>query len=263
MRAIALCYHDVASPARPGDSVRPGSPYTLEDGLFIRHLNAIHSLVDPSRVRAISRRFDWQQQIPLFFTFDDGGRSAHSTVAGLLESFGWAGHFFVTTDWIGRPGFLDRPAIVDLRRRGHVIGSHSCSHPERMSHLSDGDLRHQWAESCQVLSAITGEPVRTASVAGGYYSPRVGRAAAACGIEVLFTSEPTATVRNEDGCMILGRYAIRRSTPPAVAAALADGARRPCFQQAAFWSLKKIVKYFTGRWFVNIRAFLLPRLPQA
>ena len=66
-------------------------------------------------------------------TFDDGGVSALQTTADLLEKYGWRGVFFVTTDRIGTPTFLNADHVRELHRRGHVIGSHSCSHPERMS----------------------------------------------------------------------------------------------------------------------------------
>ena len=51
----------------------------------------------------------------------------------MLERYGWPGYFFVATDWIGRPGFLNAAQFRELDSRGHVIGSHSCSYPERMA----------------------------------------------------------------------------------------------------------------------------------
>ena len=41
-------------------------------------------------------------------------------VADELEQMGWRGHFFITSDWIGRRGFLTAGQIRELRRRGHV-----------------------------------------------------------------------------------------------------------------------------------------------
>src|SRR5690606_41518968 len=39
--------------------------------------------------------------------FDDGGISAHDVIAPALERLGWSGHFFVTTDFIGAPSFVE------------------------------------------------------------------------------------------------------------------------------------------------------------
>jgi saccharopine dehydrogenase-like NADP-dependent oxidoreductase len=64
-----------------------------------------------------------------------------------------------------------------------------------MSKLSWAELLREWKESCAKLSDILQEPVVTASVADGYYSRKVGKAAAAAGIQVLFTSEPSANGR--------------------------------------------------------------------
>src|SRR5207237_9514197 len=112
-----------------------------------------------------------------------------------------------------------------LRRRGHVIGSHSCSHPARISHCTDLDLAREWCESVRVLTDVIGEPVTAGSVPGGFHSHRVARAAAAAGIRYLFTSEPTASVRMVDRCAILGRYYLRRGMQPATSAAFAQGLR--------------------------------------
>jgi len=197
--------------------------------------------------------------VPLFLTFDDGAVSSYTCVAGELEQRGWRGHFFVTTDWTGRPGFLAARQIRELHARGHVIGSHSCSHPARMSKLSWEELLREWKESCAILSDILQEPVVTASVADGYYSLKVGKAAAAAGIQVLFTSEPSAKVSNVDGCLILGRYSIQSHTPARVSGAIAARNRWPRLRQAILWQAKKPVKALAGESYFTIRRLLLSR----
>src|SRR4029078_6811863 len=101
--------------------------------------------------------------------------------------------------------------IRALHARGHVIGSHSCSHPARMA-LCDGEqMRREWEESGPVLSDILGVPVRAASVPGGYFSNRVADAAARAGIRALFTSEPTTRVWPRGGLPTFGRYSIHHA----------------------------------------------------
>jgi peptidoglycan/xylan/chitin deacetylase (PgdA/CDA1 family) len=177
-----------------------------------------------------------------------------------LEKYGWRGHFFITTDWIGRPGFLDRQQIRELHRRKHVIGSHSCIHPERMSHLGWAELMREWSESCAILSDILGEQVRVASVPGGYYSRNVGKTAAAAGIEVLFTSEATAAASVLDGCLILGRYFIQMHTPPGESGAIAAGHILPRWRQSVLWGAMKPVKALTGQRYSTIRDYLISRI---
>src|SRR5262249_55052893 len=187
MKCIALTYHDVYEDGdhrSTGRTNKHAELYKIGRGEFRAQLRLIQSRIESSQVRTIGRSLPWGSQVPIFLTFDDGGLSAYELIAADLKSRGWCGHFFITTCWIGRPGFVDAQQIRDLYVCGHVIGSHSYSHPERMSHLPRSELLREWRDSVDRLEAIIGAPVRTASVAGGYYSKAVAWAAASAGIEV-------------------------------------------------------------------------------
>ncbi|HXM42401.1 MAG TPA: polysaccharide deacetylase family protein [Bryobacteraceae bacterium] len=261
MKAISIGYHDIVDERQrpPNDGSRHSGRYKLDRGHFRAHLDSIRRNVDHASVRVIDRARQWHGLMPLYLTFDDGAASSYAIVAGELEERGWRGHFFVTTDWTGRPGFLDAQQIRELHARGHVIGSHSCSHPARMSKLSWAELLREWKGSCAILSHILQEPVLTASVADGYYSRKVGKAAAEAGIQVLFTSEPSARVSVVDGCLILGRYSIQSHTPADVSGAIAARNRWPRLRQAIVWQAKKPVKAIAGESYFAIRRLLLSR----
>jgi peptidoglycan/xylan/chitin deacetylase (PgdA/CDA1 family) len=261
MQAISIGYHDIIDngPRPPDDGSRHSGRYKLDQAHFQEHLESIWHAASHASVRVIDRARQWRDEVPLFLTFDDGALSSYTCVAGELEKRGWRGHFFVTTDWIGRPGFLDAQQIRALHARGHVIGSHSCSHPARMSKLSWNELLREWKESCAILGDILLEPVVTASVADGYYSRKVGEAAAEAGIQVLFTSEPSARVAKVDGCLILGRYSIQSRTPAMLSGAIAAGRRWPRWRQAMLWQVKKPVKALAGESYFTIRRLLLSR----
>lgn len=261
MKAFSLAYHDVID----GSNVLPGykALYKLDHHEFHKHILSIRRQAQEIAVRSIDRFRRWGDEVPVFLTFDDGELGAYTYVADELEQYGWRGHFFVTTDWIGRTGFLNTQQIRELRSRGHVIGSHSCSHPARMSHLSSKELMREWSESCTILSDILGEQTRVASVPDGYYSRKVGKAAAAAGIEVLFTSEATAATSVLEGCLILGRYFIRAHTSPADSGAIAAGQVWPRWRQTVLWEAKKPVKALTGEFYFAIRRCLISQvLPQ-
>ena len=189
-------------------------------------------------------------------TFDDGGTSAYEPIADELESKGWRGHFFVTTDMIGNSTFLSPRQICELAERGHTIGTHSCSHPRRMSACDWDGLLREWGESAARLSDLLGVAVQTASVPGGFYSTTVAKAAAAAGLKALFTSEPTTRCVVVDDCLVLGRYAVRRSTGPARAARLASGRLLPRYSQAAFWGVKKLAKLLGGTSYLRLRNWI-------
>lgn len=246
MKPLAIMYHDVIEDGNYSASGFPGEGadiYKLERGEFARHLEAIRA----AGVKDV------------LLTFDDGGSSAHSPIAGMLEELGWRGHFFVTTDWIGRPGFLTADQIRELDGRGHAIGSHSSSHPTRMSHLSPPQMLNEWKASTERLAAIVGHPVKVASVPGGYYSRRVAEAAAEAGVETLFTSEPTARVQIVNGCRVLGRYVVQRGMGPEWSAGFAAGALRPRLRQAALWKAKRIAKALGGSLYLRVRETVLNR----
>jgi peptidoglycan/xylan/chitin deacetylase (PgdA/CDA1 family) len=261
MKAITLGYHDVVEETAKPDPSDPRPQiglYTLSESAFAAHLTAIQYYTGSSSPTTIRAFQTWKAgEIPNFLTFDDGALGSYTCAAGALESRGWRGHFFVATDWIGRPGFLDARRLRELHQRGHVIGSHSCSHPERMSELSRDELIRQWTDSRAKLESILGAPVKTASVPNGYYSSKVARTAAAAGVEVLFTSEPTSATAVVDGCLILGRYAVQRRTPAEIAGAIAAGHAWPRWRQSALWQGKKAAKALTGESYFRIRRLLL------
>ncbi|MEO8593454.1 MAG: polysaccharide deacetylase family protein [Candidatus Solibacter sp.] len=254
MRALGIMYHDVVENGDFASSGFPGEGadvYKLRREDFVQHLDAIAAAtVAVSTVRSLSGR-------PVLLTFDDGGASFHHPIAELLEQRGWRGHFFITTDRIGTPGFLSEAQVRDLHGRGHIIGSHSCSHPTRMAALSRAELDREWGQSVARLSSLLGEPVKTASVPGGYYSRAVGESAAAAGIEALFTSEPTSKVDMLAGCRVLGRYVVQRGMSPQWSAGFAAGRAAQCLRQATLWKAKRIAKSLGGTRYLQVREAIL------
>jgi peptidoglycan/xylan/chitin deacetylase (PgdA/CDA1 family) len=260
VQAMTLAYHDVVENENVGDGgLRPhAAHYSLGRVTFRQHLESLEAKSSGMSVGAIDRFRRWEKDIPLFLTFDDGALGSYTCVANELEGLNWRGHFFIVSSWIGRPGFLGASQIRELRGRGHVIGSHSASHPERMANLGREELQKEWTVSCAVLSDVLGEKVRVASVPNGYYTRAVGKAAASAGIEVLFTSEPTMSARLVEGCMILGRYSLQAGDPPALAGALTRE-RWPRLRQALLWKAKKVVKTVGGSAYLEVRTRLLSR----
>jgi peptidoglycan/xylan/chitin deacetylase (PgdA/CDA1 family) len=259
-RAITLMYHDVVKSGDADSSGFPGrapSRYKLDSVLFERHLSAIASTAtSPASVADFGEAPRGRSSRPLFLTFDDGGASAR-LIGEALAGMGWPGHFFIPVDFIGKPGFLDEGGITTLVQMGHVIGTHSCSHPVPMSRLTDKQLLEEWRRSATVLSEIVGDSVVTGSVPGGYVSGRVAEAAAASGIRVLFTSEPVESVRDIQGCLLLGRYAILARTPAERAARLARGDLGPRLRQRASWRAKGLAKVALGDRYRTLRSALL------
>jgi len=259
----ALMYHDVVDAGADDTSGFPGRDaalYKITPQLFAEHLDAIATsassashppdLPDPPGLPGLPG-----PPGPVF-TFDDGGVSA-TRAAECLEARGLVGHFLITTNYIGTRGFVTERDIRELARRGHTIGSHSCSHPLRMGHCSWTQLMDEWTYSRARLSDVLGAEVRTASVPGGDFTPQVAEAAARAGITTLFTSEPTAEKRHAFGLTLVGRYTIQTWTAAATAAALAAGEWLPCARQVVMWNAKKMSKRVGGARYLQIRKLLL------
>lgn len=250
-------YHDVVAGDNADLSGFPGPAaalYKLSQPMFERHLDAIAATGRIPQVVSLGGEFS---RTPLFLTFDDGGVSAAEVIAPLLEQRGWRGHFFMTTDCIGHPGFLSPHQLRELAAHGHVVGSHSASHPTPISQLSRSKLMKEWSSSRARLEDILGTRVETASVPGGYYSRVVGETVAEAGYRVLFCSEPTTRVRRVAACWLVGRYYLQRGTNESTAAAFATGHWKPCFQQALLWNIKKAAKLVAGGRYLKWRRMLL------
>jgi peptidoglycan/xylan/chitin deacetylase (PgdA/CDA1 family) len=251
MKAFSLMYHDVVAPGRFGDSGISGADadlYKLEQPDFRRHLDAV-ARVAKDRVGIVTDAIDGQS---VFLTFDDGGASA-PWIARELEQRGWRGHFFITTDWIGKPGFVTAAELRAMHAAGHVIGSHSASHPLRLSGLERSAIAREWRESVQALGESLGAAVTVGSVPGGFYSREVAETAAESGIRTLFTSEPTEQAWQVGDCVMLGRYFVQSGMTPEVAASFAGGPAGPRRKQRTMWKLKKIAKSLGGDLYVRAR----------
>ena len=231
MKLRTLMYHGIV--AKP-----TGDRYdtTLED--LKRHLNAIRARAPgaPAAPTAPGQALEG-----FALTFDDGFPGWLSAGDALAE-LGWKGVFFVVTSWIDRPGQLTRDDIRRLAAQGHVIGSHSVDHPDLMHARDLPYVRRQWARSKAELEAILGAPVLCASVPGGFYSPRVARAAAQAGLSYLFTSEPLARASYVEDCAVLGRYALFAGASAQRAADLACGAAFVTARHYVFTRLKNGLK---------------------
>jgi peptidoglycan/xylan/chitin deacetylase (PgdA/CDA1 family) len=255
-RLIALEYHDVVGSGDFDASGFPGAAaasYKLTAETFERHATALAALrqrVLPAAAVVSPMAFD---EGGIILTFDDGGTSAISHTAPILEARGMRGTFFITTDRIDTPGFLTSAEIAELHARGHTIGSHSCSHPVRMAAIAPAAIVREWRESVARLAAMIDEDVTTASVPGGYYSRAVGLAAAAAGVRVLFTSEPTARVTRAGECTVVGRFTLRREDAPEYVTALVGAASSARRAQWVKWNAKKVVKALGGRAYLRLR----------
>ena len=219
LEIASLGYHDVTDDPFASGFQRAGArPFKHTVAGFTRDLDALAGVSNaPQLVTDIDLSAPGRH---LLLTFDDGGRSALD-IGDALCARGWRGHFFIVSNLLGARTFLAAADIRHLRSCGHLIGSHSHTHPDIFNALSPRRMLEEWHTSADTLSQVLGERCATAAVPGGDISPQVLESAAAAGLRALFTSEPWVVPRRVHGCWILGRYIVKASTPSSRIAALA------------------------------------------
>jgi peptidoglycan/xylan/chitin deacetylase (PgdA/CDA1 family) len=262
-KQISLMYHDVVSGDdwdASGFKGNGAERYKMTAADFGKHLAALASLKGAgsgSAARVLSG--EGSADGGFFLTFDDGGASAGGIILEMLEEHGFIGHFFITASRIGEPEFVTEDQIRSIRDRGHVVGSHSWSHPLRFGTLSDEKQRAEWSRSIERLSSILGEKVTVASVPGGYYTRAVAENASKSGIRFLFNSEPVVKLQRIKDVIVAGRYAVLQHTTANECRSLATGALWPGWRQAVWWNAKKIGKRMFGSIYLKVRKSLLER----
>jgi peptidoglycan/xylan/chitin deacetylase (PgdA/CDA1 family) len=255
MATRVLLYHDVVPDGRWTESGFPEGhanvyKLTLEDfQIHLRHLRTACAAPVLITDRANS---GWM------LTFDDGGSSALEHIGPALDTYGWRAHFFMTTGRLGARGFLDGPGLRALAAQGHLIGSHSVTHPLVMSACSDAQLREEWRASIMTLADHLGAQPTVASIPGGAYSAAIAEAAAAAGITQLFTSEPTPATWRVNDVTCLGRYTLWRGMKPETAVAFATGQGLWPVRQRVEWEAKKVAKALLGPGYQAIRRAVMP-----
>ena len=243
---MALLLHDVYRdrPAESGFSGAAADRYKLPIAEFQAQMFGLARGLDG----AVRSAAPWVETRNgrVAVTVDDGGVSYHAIVADRLEALGLRGYCLVTTNCIGRRGFLQPAQLRELAARGHVIGSHSVSHPARFSDCTWDRLLREWSDSRERLEDLLGTAVTAGSVPGGYFSRRVAEAADAAGLKRLFTSEPVTGVYLVGDCQVIGRFTVRPGCRPGFAGAIARGYAPALLREWAAWNAKKLLKHALG-----------------
>lgn len=253
-RLITLLFHDVyVRSCEESGFAGPGADrYKLQEQAFMAQLTAIRDARADLPVLVTDAGLEADNSAPFAISVDDGGLSYHSVLAPLLAGYGWRGHCLITTGQLGRPGFLHPQHVRELHAAGHLIGTHSVTHPARFDTCDWDHLVAEWAESKAVLEDIIGQPVTVGSVPGGYYTRRVALAARTAGLEILFSSEPKAVPIDVDGCQVFGRFTLRRDSPPGLSGFLVGTRNSARVQQWLGWNAKKVLKRTLGSGYAHL-----------
>jgi peptidoglycan/xylan/chitin deacetylase (PgdA/CDA1 family) len=198
---VALMYHGIGAPADP----REGARYTVSVQELEAQLDVLErhaEVVDPAQRAARSG---------VAITFDDGERTVLTEALPRLARARMRAALFMTTGWIGRPGYLDADDLRALVRAGWLVGSHGHTH-RFLTTLPAAELADELRRSRDLLADLVGAPPADLALPGGRSSPEVLEAARAAGYERLWTSEPGVNASLAAGAP-LRRTAVRRGDP--------------------------------------------------
>ena len=106
-------YHDVVRSGAFASSGFAGvhaDIYKLDAELFDEHLKALAT----DGITSLDANQIGESKLArtVAITFDDGGESAYTVAADILERYGFRGHFFVATDFIDTDTFLTHDAAT-------------------------------------------------------------------------------------------------------------------------------------------------------
>ena len=122
----------------------------------------------------------------VILTFDDGYADAYSEAFPLLQKYGMVGTFYVITDFVGRPGYLNWEQIAEMDAAGMTIGAHSLTHPD-FTLIGPNELRRQLVEPKRALEEHLGHPVVHLAYPSGKYNAATVAASRAAGYTTAVT----------------------------------------------------------------------------
>lgn len=203
-------YHEVTdNPEQTGFHRKSALSYKHQTKEFEMHLDQISK--SPVKV-CLAHTIDFTlPQKHILLTFDDGGKSAMYS-ADRIEKRGWKGHFFITTSKLNTRNFLSNKDVIELGYRGHIIGSHSHTHPDIFFSLSRDKMIEEWNVSNNILSQLLQKQITMASIPGGDMNLLSQITALDSGIRYLFTSEPTFNPWTFQELTCIGRVCPKKGT---------------------------------------------------
>jgi peptidoglycan/xylan/chitin deacetylase (PgdA/CDA1 family) len=186
MRSVWLMYHDVRHPSDSRQVPASAAVYNVSPDVFEEHLSAVHASGLSVVTASASER---AANDSVVLTFDDGWLGSFETAVPALVEQGLTATFYVTKDFVGRPGFCSPSAIADAAGAGMEIGVHGTTH-RLLSGCTREEIVHELRACKEFLESLVQREVLAASVPGGDWSRTVAACAAEVGLTTLATSRP-------------------------------------------------------------------------
>jgi peptidoglycan/xylan/chitin deacetylase (PgdA/CDA1 family) len=206
---VFLMYHELELPGRALCRVEQGYVrYVLREDEFGRQMEWLKEAGFEGASVGDSISSPAPKRLAL--TFDDGCETDLITAAPILKRQGFHATFYLTVEFLNKPGYLSFAQVQELAHLGFEIGCHSMSHAY-LDELDSQGVHREIAEARDRLQQISGTLVQHFSCPGGRYSKPAISVAREAGFTSFATSDRHANLSSGDR-FLLGRIAILRDT---------------------------------------------------
>lgn len=201
-----LTYHSISR-------VKDGFAYTITEEEFAEHVQFLRD--EHYRVVSIVDYYksllDVNHRLPgksVLITFDDGHRSAYDVALPILKDYSCTATFFVTTDWIGKPEYMNKEQLKTMELEGMSVESHCKTH-SFLNKLEPDQVFYELSDSKATLDSMLAKPVRFVSFPGGRYNKMVMECARKAGYDALFSSAPFDLKKLDSSVFLIGRSMVK------------------------------------------------------
>jgi len=202
-------YHHVGNLPPNPDSIR--RDLTVAPSLFEKELQYLEEQgVETVHLDDVMDHLAGRVTLPpraVVLTFDDGYDDNFEFAFPLLKRYGMVGTFFITTNFIEKPGYMSWAQLREMAANGMSLQAHSVDHAD-LTAVSPARLKEQLAEPKALLEEAFGKPVRFVAYPAGKYNRSVIQATAAAGYAAAVTVKH-GTRQTADGPFELVRVRAR------------------------------------------------------
>lgn len=201
-------YHELEEPDRPLCQDEPGYlRYVLRSSEFRDQMRSLKA--EGWRGVSVSEALRYRPQ-SVAITFDDGCETDLITAAPLLKKLGFGATFYITTSFVGKPGYLSESQLRELSGLGFEVGCHSMTHAY-LTDLDEKGAHREIVEAKSQLEQIIGGVVEHFSCPGGRHNQHISEIARRAGYRTVATSRMHSNSASSNQ-FALGRVAMTRST---------------------------------------------------
>jgi peptidoglycan/xylan/chitin deacetylase (PgdA/CDA1 family) len=250
---VFLMYHELELPGRRLCQSEPGYVrYILNQEAFCTQMEWLKN--SGFRGLSVSEALRYPQKPSIAITFDDGCETDLIAAAPVLREYGFRATFYLTSGFLGTPGYLSADQVRALQAFGFEIGCHSMTHPY-LSDLPDDQLKREIVDAKLQIEQIVGHAIEHFSCPGGRYDRRTLEMARRAGFRTVANSRCHANSAGT-GLYELGRVAMMRDMPLGDFGATCQG-RGLWKKQLQDWTLHGVRRALGNGVYDQVRAALL------